>query len=84
MMERTNQWQTKGTSSDASTRIEIDPSAAIVVEQIDDEITVVIASVACTHFQVTAEQALRLSRALAVAAENANKCLAEDGTIPLG
>ncbi len=40
--------------------IEIDPSAAIVVEQIDDEITVVIASVACTHFQVTAEQALRL------------------------
>ncbi|KYK44884.1 hypothetical protein A1D31_11750 [Bradyrhizobium liaoningense] len=53
--------------------IEIDDSAAIAVEQIDDEITVAIASVVGVHFQVTAEQALKLSRALAVAAENATK-----------
>ncbi|MET4847006.1 hypothetical protein [Bradyrhizobium japonicum] len=54
-------------------RIEIDESAAICVEQIDDEITIAIASVVGVHFQVTAEQALELCRALAVAAENAAK-----------
>ncbi|MCP1765009.1 MULTISPECIES: hypothetical protein [Bradyrhizobium] len=54
-------------------RIEIDESAAICVEQIDDEITIAIASVVGIHFQVTADQALELSRALAVAAENAAK-----------
>jgi hypothetical protein len=53
--------------------IEIGESAAIAVEQIDDEITVVIASVVGIHFELTADQALRLSRALAVAAENASK-----------
>lgn len=53
--------------------IEIDESAAIAVEQVDNEITVVIASVVGVHFQVTADQALELSRALAVAAENAKK-----------
>ncbi|MDA9537437.1 hypothetical protein ACM41_14900 [Bradyrhizobium sp. CCBAU 21362] len=53
--------------------IEIDKSAAIVVEQVDDEITIVIASVVGVHFEVTADQALKLSRALAVAAENAAK-----------
>lgn len=54
-------------------RIEIDEFAAICVEQIDDEITVAIASVVGSHFQATADQALELSRALAVAAENAAK-----------
>jgi len=53
--------------------IELNESAAICVEQIEDEITIVIASVVGIHFQVTAEQALDLSRALAVAAENAAK-----------
>jgi len=48
--------------------IEISESAGITVEQIDDEITIAIASVVCVHFQVTADQALKLSRALAVAA----------------
>ena len=38
--------------------IEIDESAAIAVEQIDEEITVAIASVVCVHFQVRADQAL--------------------------
>jgi hypothetical protein len=38
------------------------------------------ASVACTHFQVTADHALKLSRALAVAAENAAKFLASTET----
>ncbi|MCP3412724.1 hypothetical protein NLM16_01265 [Bradyrhizobium brasilense] len=56
-------------------KIEIDESAAITVEQIDDEITVAIASVVGVHFQVTADQARELSRALAVAAENAAKFL---------
>ncbi|MEH2574438.1 hypothetical protein [Bradyrhizobium sp. AZCC 1708] len=51
--------------------IEIDESVAIIVEQIDEEITVSIASLVGVHFQVTADQALKLSRALAVAAENA-------------
>jgi hypothetical protein len=60
--------------------IEIDESAAIAVEQVDDEITVSIASVVCVHFQVTADQAFKLSRALAVAAENAAKFLASAGT----
>ncbi|WOH64056.1 hypothetical protein [Bradyrhizobium sp. BWA-3-5] len=53
--------------------IEIDESAAIIVEQIDDEITLSIASVVGVHFQVTAEQALKLSEALVIAAENAAK-----------
>ncbi|MCK1445861.1 hypothetical protein IVB34_22050 [Bradyrhizobium sp. 2] len=56
--------------------IELNESAAICVEQIDDEITVAIASVVGVHFQVTADQALELSRALAVAAANAKKCSA--------
>lgn len=60
--------------------IEISESAAITVEQIDDEITVAIASVVCVHFQVTADQALKLSRALAVAADNAAKYLAATET----
>lgn len=37
----------------------------------DDEITVTIARVVGVHFQLTADQAFKLSRALAVAAENA-------------
>lgn len=53
--------------------IEINESAAICVEQIDDEITVAIASVVGVHFQVTADQALELSRALAVAGKNAKE-----------
>ncbi|WFU14682.1 hypothetical protein [Bradyrhizobium sp. CB3481] len=53
--------------------IEIDESAAIIIEQIDDEITLSIASVVGVHFQVTAEQALKLSEALVIAAENAAK-----------
>lgn len=60
--------------------IEINESAAIAVEQIDDEITVAVASVVCVHFQVTADQAFKLSRALAVAAENAAKFLASTET----
>jgi hypothetical protein len=60
--------------------IEISETAAIAVEQIDEEITVAIASVVGVHFQVTADQALRLSRALAVAAENASKFLASTET----
>jgi hypothetical protein len=60
--------------------VEIDESAAIAVEQIDDEITVAIASVVCVHFQLTADQALKLSRALAVASENAAKFLASTET----
>jgi hypothetical protein len=51
--------------------VEISESAAISVEQIEDEITLVIASVVGVHIQVTAAQALQLSRALAAAAANA-------------
>ncbi|MGY3610461.1 MULTISPECIES: hypothetical protein [unclassified Bradyrhizobium] len=61
-------------------RIEIDESAAIAIEQIEDEITVVIASVIGVHFQVTADQALELSRALALAAANAAKFSASADT----
>jgi hypothetical protein len=61
-------------------RIEISESAGITVEQIDDEITVAIASTVCVHFEVTADQALKLSRALAVAADNAAKFLASTET----
>ena len=43
-------------------------SAAITVEQLEDEITVAIASVVGVDFQVTAAQALDLSRAFAAAA----------------
>ncbi|MCP3405643.1 hypothetical protein [Bradyrhizobium sp. CCGB01] len=53
--------------------IEIDKSAAILVEQIDGEITVAIASVVSVYLQLTADQARKLSRALAVAAKNAEK-----------
>jgi hypothetical protein len=60
--------------------IEISETAAIAVEQIDEEITVAIASVVGVHFQVTAYQALKLSRALAWAAENAAKFLASTET----
>lgn len=56
-------------------RIELNEAAAICVEQIEDEITIAIASVVGVHFQVTADQALELSRALAVAAGNATKSL---------
>ena len=49
-------------------RIEISESAGITVEQIDDEIT------------VATDQALKLSRALAVAADNAAKFLASTET----
>ncbi|MGL3104127.1 hypothetical protein [Bradyrhizobium sp. BR 1432] len=52
------------TTSGVSLEIEIDDSAAIIVEQIDDEITVAIASLVGVHFQVTADQALKLSQAL--------------------
>lgn len=55
--------------------IEIDESVGIAVEQVDDEITVAIAGIVCVHFQLTADQALRFSRALAMAAENAAKFL---------
>jgi len=56
---------------------ELSDSAAVLVEQIQDEITVVIASVVNVHFEATADQALQLSRALAAAAANAiaaDKC----------
>jgi hypothetical protein len=60
-------------------QIEIDESAAITIEQIDDEITIAIASVVGVHFQITAGQALDLSRALALAAANAAKFSASTG-----
>jgi hypothetical protein len=41
------------------------------VDQIEDEITVIIASVVGVDFQLSAAQALELSRALAAAATNA-------------
>jgi hypothetical protein len=51
--------------------IELNESAAITVEQIEDKITVIIASVVGVNFQLSAAQALELSRALAAAAANA-------------
>ncbi|MCP1915700.1 hypothetical protein J2R96_008180 [Bradyrhizobium elkanii] len=51
--------------------IEIDESAAIAVEQAEDEITICINSVVGVYFQVTPDQALELSRALAIAAAKA-------------
>jgi len=60
--------------------IEISESAAITVEQIDEEITVAIASAVCVHFQVTVDQALKLSRAPAVAADNAARYLSATQT----
>ena len=48
--------------------IELNELAPIIVEQIDDEITVAIASVVGVDFHVTAAQARELSRALAAAA----------------
>jgi hypothetical protein len=56
--------------------IKLDETVGIAVEQVDDEITVAIAGIVCVHFQLTADQATRLSRGLAVAAENAAKFLA--------
>jgi len=60
--------------------IEIGDSAGIAVEQIDDEITVSIASVISVHFQVTPDQAVKPSKPLAVAAGNAAKFLASAET----
>jgi hypothetical protein len=51
--------------------VELNESAAITVDQIEDEITVIIASVVGVDFQLSAAQALELSRALAAAATNA-------------
>jgi hypothetical protein len=51
--------------------VELNESAAIIVEQIEDEITVTIASVVGVDFQISAAQALELSHALAAAAANA-------------
>lgn len=51
--------------------VELNETAAVLVEQIQDEITVVIASTVNVHFEVTAQQALQLSHALAAAAANA-------------
>jgi hypothetical protein len=53
--------------------VELNESAAVLVEQIRNEITVVIASTVNVHFEVTAAQALDLSRALAAAAAAAVK-----------
>ena len=53
--------------------VEIKRLAAIAVEQIDDEIIIAIASFVGIDFQLTADQALELSRALAAAAANATK-----------
>lgn len=53
--------------------IELNESVAIAVEQVDDEITVIIAGVVGVHFELTADQALDFSRALATAAANAKK-----------
>ena len=53
--------------------VEINDSAAIAVEQVDDEITIVIASFVGVHFQVMAHPALELSRAWAAAAANATE-----------
>lgn len=60
--------------------IEIGDTAGIAVEQIDDEITISIASVISVHFQVTTDQALKLSKALAEAAKNASEFLASAET----
>ena len=51
--------------------VELSETAAVLVEQIEDEITVVIASTVNVHFEVTADQAIQLSRALVAAAANA-------------
>lgn len=51
--------------------IELNKTAAVLVEQIEDEITVVIASSVNVDFELTADQALQLSKALSAAAANA-------------
>ncbi|WP_183714747.1 hypothetical protein [Bradyrhizobium sp. ERR14] len=56
-----------------TTEIEIDKTAAVIVEQMDDEVTIAIVSVVGFQFQVTAGHARESSRSLAVAAENAEK-----------
>jgi len=53
--------------------IELDETTAVTVEQVDDEIIVAIAGIVCVHFLITADQALKLSGALALAAENASR-----------
>ncbi len=50
--------------------IDLNESDAIIVEQVEDEIDVIIASVVGVDFQLTAGQAIELSRALAEAAAN--------------
>jgi hypothetical protein len=47
--------------------------------EVDDEITIVIASFVCVQFHVTSDQARKLSRALAAAAENAETFVAQAG-----
>lgn len=56
--------------------IELNESAAIIVEQVEDEINVIVASVVGVDFQLTAGQAIELSRALAEAAANVTPCTA--------
>ena len=58
--------------------VELNESAAIIVEQIEDEITVVIASVVGVDFALTPSQASDLSQALAAAAAAANVTPASD------
>jgi hypothetical protein len=60
-------------------RVELNESAVIDIEQIDEEITFVVAGIVCVNFELTADQALKLSKALAVAGENANKFLEGTG-----
>ncbi|MGX1168818.1 hypothetical protein AB7M16_005084 [Bradyrhizobium sp. USDA 372] len=52
-------------------RIEIDKPGAIIIEQMDNEISIAIASVVGVYLQVTPGQARELSLSLALPAENA-------------
>ncbi|SDC05821.1 hypothetical protein SAMN05216337_1001147 [Bradyrhizobium brasilense] len=61
--------------------VELDESAAITVEQIQDEITVTIASIVGVDFQVTADQALKLSRVFAIVAAKAKEAADQDADI---
>jgi hypothetical protein len=60
-------------------RVELNESTVVDVEQRDDEITFAIAGIVCVNFDLSPDQALKLSRALATAAENASKFLEETG-----
>jgi hypothetical protein len=51
--------------------VELNESAAIIVEQVEDEINIIVVSVVGVDFQLTAAHALDLSRALAAAAADA-------------